>query len=690
MSSPKLNGSVKSSKNPLELRIGTRLKYTIGEDLKSTLLYGRTLSAIDALSRCGVVETGGIITLADIVSVLQLRPLSHKNNMSFKRLPMATPLSFSRSLRAPQSAQPLTRPRLFTQNSQLLLIFDTSLRPQLPFLCHATSIRLPPSVTRNHFQNQLFRLITTERKLYIKDVLWKAARYNFYGWTGILLLGIMAFGLQNEVRERRFPSPPEWTMGSRILYRNASSKQFPDLNGLTDWTSAGNWYCKLLNRLEDPLVDGRDLQPILKEEGDIYIAGLGRAGLDVSFKSEPWTRGYYACLIGAAKASENRDGWVSDTTRNIAFPPEVVIGPSNPRPKPVSYGTPSAPLQENCVPAFEPAETYYMKILTTQGFNTRQRLDAALAYADWLNFKGLASTAEEMYDWGLDIAMGALPVGTSNVVDIKSGVIDKRATHISSNVLLATTSLASHHARNNNLAAALPIYLSVLRARRQLSAPPSQNGAGSKSHEGLSSATILSALRSLIIAPPFPSAPPTGDEIPLRTPAAACEEAGVMAHIGEILFVSSSACLSTKDPSNADRESLVSSRSTSDQLKGHKLGLSWTRDAVDLAEATLTSASKDDEETREKCSECLAVGIDNWSTMVAKLLRDERQAGAGKRAGKQPKASSSWLWGSSASVEDGDRWEHESQVVDERLENVRKLLSRETDRKEAKGNSWFV
>ena len=606
--------------------------------------------------------------------------------MFFQRLPKATPPSFSHTLKAPRSAQRLARPRPFTQKSQLLLVSDISLRPQLPFLHPATGIGYPPSVPRSQFQNQLFRLITTERKLYIKDVLWKAARYNFYGWTSILLLGIMAFGLQTEARERRFPSPPDWTMGSRMLYRNARSMEYPDSNGLTDWTSAGNWYCKLLKRLEDPSVDGQDLQRSSKEEGDIYIAGLGRAGLDVSLKSEPWTRGYYACLIGAAKASENRDGWVSDTTRNIAFPAEVVIGPSNPRPKPVSYGTPSAPLEENCVPAFEPAETYYIKILTTQGFNTRQRLDAALAYADWLNFKGLSSTAEEMYDWGLDIAMGALPVGASNVIDIKSGVIHQKATHISSNVLLATTSLASHYARNNNLAAALPIYLSVLRARRQLPAPPSQNEAGSESHEGLSSATGLSVLRSLIVSPPYPPAPSTGDEIPLRTPAAVCEEAGVMAHIGEILFASSSAYQSTKDSSNANRESLVPSKSTADQLKSQKLGLSWTRDAVDLAEATLTSASKDDDQTREKCSECLAVGMHNWSTMVAKLLRDERQT----EAGKEPKASSSWLWGSSTSVEDEDRWERESQVVDERLANVRKLLSRETERKEGKGDFLFV
>lgn len=582
----------------------------------------------------------------------------------------------------------MARPRLFTQNSQLLLVSGVSQRPQLPFLHPATGSRYPPSANRNAFQNQLSRLITTERKLYFKDQLLKGAKYTVYSWAGLLLLSVMLFGIQNEVAERRFPSPPEWTMKSRIKHRIANGEQHPDPSGtgLTDWTTIGDSYRHLLKRLEDPSLDGRDLRPILQEEGDIYIAGLGRAGVDISSKSEPWRRGYYACLIGAAKASENRDGWVCDTTRNMAFPPEVVIGPSNPRPKPVPYGAASAPLEENCVPAFEPAETYYMKILTTHGFNTRQRLDAALAYADWLNFKGLSSTAEEMYDWGLDIAMGALPVGVNNVVDIKSGVIDQRAAYISSNVLLATTSLAFHHARNNNLAAALPIYLSLLRARRQLPALSSQAEAGSNLHEGSSFAQVFSFIRSMIVTPPYPPAPPTGDEIPLRTPAATCEEAGVMAHVGEILFASSSASSSAKASSTTLGGSLGSSTPAAAQLKSQDSGLSWTRDAVDLAEATLTSADKDDEETRDKCSECLAVGMENWSKMVSKLLKDERQA----KAENQPKVSSNWPWGTLAAVGDEGRWERESQVVHGRLENIRKLLGGEADRKESKGGYLFM
>ena len=597
------------------------------------------------------------------------------------RLHLSRLLSFSRPLRPPRSSKPLARSRLFTQNAQLLRISGVSPRPQLPFLHPATGNRYP-SVTRNQFQNQLYRLITTETKEYFRDQLSIGVRYSAYALAAWVLLGMMVFGFQSEVLERRFPSPPEWTMRSRFTYCNANSKAHPDPNGTTlaDWGTAGQRYLQVLKRLEDPSVDGQDLEPILKEEGDICVAGLGKAGLDVSHKSEPWRRGYYACLMGAAKASENRAGWVCDTTRRITFPPEVVIGPSNPRPKPVPYGAHPAPLEKNCVPASEPAETYYMKILTTQGFNSRQRLDAALAYADWLDFQGLSSTAEEVYDWGLDIAIGALPVGVNNVVDIKSGVIDQGATYITSNILLATTSLAFHHARNNNVAAALPIYLSVLRARRQLLVPPSEDEARSTPRETSTNLSVVSFLRSMLVVPPYPPAPSTGDEIPLRTPAAICEEAGVMALIGEIMFASSSASSSTTASSNTPRGSTISSPSA-DQLKGQRSGLGWTRDAVDLAEATINSAPKDDEDAREKCSECLTVGMNNWSTMVAELLKDEQQP----KAQKLPKANGSWLWSSSAAVEDERLWERESEVVGERLENVRRLLSREADLKASKG-----
>lgn len=511
-----------------------------------------------------------------------------------------------------------------------------------------------------------------------------------YGWGFLTLIGLMAFGAQSEFLERKFPSPPEWSMISRINFHTAKNQEYPDPNGsgLTDWASTGQAYGLLLERLEDPSKDGKDLRPILQDEGDIYVAGVGKAGVDISYKSEPWRRGYYECLMGCARAAENRDGWVRDTTRNIAFPPEVVIGPSNPRPKPVPFGAKSAPLEENCVPAFEPAETFYMRMLTTHGFSTRQRLDAALAYADWLDFKGLSSTAEDMYDWGLHIAMGALPEGVNNVVDIRTGVINSKATYITSNVLLATTSLAYHHARNNNLAAALPIFLSVLRARRQLPISTSPPESKPTTNSESASAASMSFMKSLLVTPPYPPPPPTGDEVSSRTPAALCEEAGVMSHIGEILFASSSASSATKSPSNPSVGAPIPSTGTADQLKNQQSGLSWTREAVDLAEETFISADARDEEAREKCSECLAVGMDNWLAMVSKLLNDERQAAAA--AGSARKPTGNWFWGNSDVAEEEGRWEREARVVDARLDSVRRLLSQEADRKEIQGGYFFM
>ena len=597
-----------------------------------------------------------------------------------------TPFSISTGKRLIYSSHN-SKFRLFTQKSHLLLVSDVKSRPNLPFLHHATGSRSIPGGPRTPLQHHLFRLITTERTLYIKDQIWKVAQYTVYGWIGVALLASMTFGFQSEVAERRFPSPPEWTFKTRTKYRGVRSGENPDPNGigLIAWSEVGQTYRQLIERLEDPNIDGQGLRPVLQEEGDIYVPGLGKAGLDISSKSEPWRRGYHACLMGAARAAENRDGWVRDTTRDVVFPPEVVIGPSNPRPKPVPYGAKPAPLEENCVPASEPVETFYMKILTTHGFTSRQRLDAALAYADWLDFKGLTSTKEDMYDWGLDIAIGSLPEGVNNVIDINTGVIDGKATYISSNVLLATTSLAVHHARNNNLSAALPIFLSALRARRQLPESQSISVVQPQSQNISTLSAVLSFLKSLLVTPSFPPAPPTGDELPARTQAAMCEEAAIMSHIGEILFASSPTISTVANASETPVQSSTSSTATSNQLKIQQSGLGWTREAVDLAESILVTAENDDLEARDKCSECLAVGMDNWSSMVAKMLRDERRAESAKE-----QKTGSWFWGSGHAVEGQARWEREAKLVDERMARVRRLLNKEADRKAGSGGYLFM
>ena len=583
-----------------------------------------------------------------------------------KPLPRIIKLLNTRKLR-----KPCLNPRPFTHNSHLLLVTPIKSRPHLPFL-HAGTRRRPTRYNYpNTFQSQIARLLTTERKQFIKDQIKLAGKYTVIGWTVFGLISVIIFGFQTEALDRRYPSPPEWTLKTKHINRCAKGVEEPnEQTGLVDWTRVGNLYLQMIERLEDPAVDGAGLQPILKEEGDIFMEGIGKAGYDVSAKSEEWRRGYYQCLMGIAKAAENREGWVKDMAQQTAFPPELVIGPSNPNPQPMPPEAPVAPLEENCELAFDPPATYYMKILTTQGFTSRQRLNAALAYADWLDFKGLSSTAEDMYDWGLDIAMGALPHGFNNVVDMKTGIIDSKAEYVSTNMLLATTALASHHARNKNLAAALPIFLSVLRARRRLPAAPLE--VAPQKPESSVWSEIAAFTMAVLSGPPYPPAPPTGDEIPTRTLAGVCEEAGIMFNIGEILFASS-----TSEPS---AKSSADAPVTSDKLKNQQSGLGWTRDAVDLAEVSLASAKKDDEDTRNKCTECLAIGIENWSTMIEEMLKFEKVA----KVSPKKQAWSSWFWGSGAAT-DEDRWEQESKLVDERVKSLRRLLLREEQRKQEKG-----
>lgn len=612
--------------------------------------------------------------------------------MFTQRLMLSRIISSSRPLRSPNPTKQTTGLRLFTQNSQLLIISRATLRPQLPFLHGPCSIRAPTSLARGQFQYQVSRLLTTERKLYIKDQLWKAAKYTVYGWTMVILLFISMWGLLQERLERHHQSPPMWNFWSQVIYRDAWSEEDIQRNGtgVVNWLLAGNGFRKLLSRLEDPSIDGFDLHPILEDEGDIYVPGVGKTGFDISSKPEPWRRGYHATIMGCARAAEHLEGWVRDTTRNMAFPPEVVIGPSNPRPKPVKVGTAAAPLEENCEPAFEKPETYYMKILTTRGFTTRQRLDAALACADYLDFKGLHSSAEEMYDWGLDIAMGALPTGVDGVADTKSGIINADASYISSNLLLATTSLAMHHARNNNLATALPVFLSVLRARRKLSSTPTPSLSKSEYPAWENDTSVLrnlvSSVASLLVSPAYPTPPPTGDEILVRTPVEMCEEAALMAYIGEIIFASASLGSAPNTVSGSSKRSLNFSSDNGNKSQNQQSGLSWTRDAVDLAEAILLSGARDDPDARTKCLECLEVGMGNWSKMVNKLLREERE----KESPTQQNSSSggNWFWGgSSITVEEGKdvKWQQEARLVEEKLKSVNRLLREEQRKKEAAG-----
>lgn len=539
----------------------------------------------------------------------------------------------------PRSVHRLKPRRPFTHNAQLLLISPTTQRPQLPFLHPSTGADLYPILAGLPFHRQLSQLLTPERKRYLKYSIKEGVRYGAYAWAFAILITITIQGINSERLERVYPTPPEWSLRSRHKYRAACGNENPDENpnGDVDYANQGARYRGLLARLENPKLDGADLRPVL-EDDRFYVKDVGRTVFDISAKSEAWREGYYGCMMGAGHAAERLDGWVNDTTRDIAFPAEVVIGPSNPRPKKIPAGTTvSAPREENCVPCFEDPGTYYLKILKTEKFTSRQRLQAALAYADWLGYKGLSSAAKHMYDYALQIAVRGLPPGARDVVDVRTGVIRDGAEQVSPNLLLVTTAIGRQQAKANNLSAALPIFLSVLRARRRLPPDPT---AHLQERSPPPPFSFTKTIRSFMTTPPYPPIASSGNEPQLRTPASICEEAGIMVHIGEIFFASSLSAATEAVSSNPPSSSSYLSRAASSFFSffssspsqpspitnPQKSGLRWTGDALDLAEKTLRSTPSTDDGARNKCAECLDAGMENWSKMVSRKLREAHTA----------------------------------------------------------------
>ncbi|KAH9827275.1 hypothetical protein Tdes44962_MAKER09763 [Teratosphaeria destructans] len=316
----------------------------------------------------------------------------------------------------------------------------------------------------------------------------------------------------------------------------------------------------------------------------------------MSGKSWAWRATYHEVLMLLARAAEHLDGMVLDTTRGIVFPRAVMIGPSNPDPRPVPAYMSAAPREENCVGAFDPPDLHYMHVITRGGFTTRQRLEAVAAYANWLEYKGRTERAEEVLTWGVDAAKMGLDrnVKAEEVMDDKTFVLKPEAVgSVTENLLTATTNLAIHRARNNDLASALPILLSVLRARRSAPVSPFPQPEPTES-----SPTPSSILAKIFQPSRFPPPPPSGD-LPLirSSEKPTCEESELMLYIGEILFATS--------PTASDA------------------GLNWTRQAVAIAEANLqdlkSKPSSFTPETAAKCTQCLHTGLENWETMLRQL-----------------------------------------------------------------------
>lgn len=489
-----------------------------------------------------------------------------------------------------------------------------------------------------------------------------SVRYSILIFLASSCVSIAGMGILSEQQERAFPSPHEWSLITRFRFRRGKWWQVPENNedeGFPNWARVYDELDHALGRLEDPDSDGAGLAE--QEEGGILVPGVGKAGYDITAKSEEWRQGYYETLIGMAAAAERLEGWVTDKWRRYVWAPEFVESKSNPRPKAVLPGMPEVPDENNRVAASDNPESFYLKIITTKGFTTHQRVTAALGYADWLSFKKLPDSAEEMYRWALDIAISGLPVpDVSAVIDRKTAVLSSTAPKelVTPNIVYAATNLATFLAAQGRVAASLPILVSLLRAR--LSADAAPLSPSNKAQDASLVGTILSLLKE----PDYPPVPQSGDEPLLRHEKDRCEEAALKNYIGEILFATASA------------------------PEQRQQGLSWVRDGVSTSKiAQSLDPISGNDELRKKCEKCEEVGLESWGKIMTYLAAEAR--------GKQETATSGGLtgliWkvrGTQKLVEDVENLEGEEEGVVMRLNKLRSRMLRdeyaELDRKYAR------
>ncbi|PSN69875.1 hypothetical protein BS50DRAFT_571203 [Corynespora cassiicola Philippines] len=576
-----------------------------------------------------------------------MRPSAH-------RIPLSR-----RALRAPNvRSLESPCPRQFSHRPPRLLLVShrSAPRPQLPFLY--------PS--GQYLSNgQIFRLfsISSNHKKFIKETARQTVKYTFLIWALTTCFTVASFGILSERQERAFPSPHEWSLITRFRFRRGRWWQVPENNeeeGFTNWARVYDELQHALTRLEDTSKDGAGLME--QEEGGIIVEGVGKAGFDITAKSEEWRQGYYEVLIGMARAAESLEGWVTTKSRKFIWAPEFIASPTNPRPKATLPDMPVPPEEQDQIPAADTPETFYLKIITSKGFTTYQRLSAALGYADWLAFKKLNDSAEEMYRWALDIAVSGLPTADpTSVIDRNTAILSAAAPQqaITPNLIYAATNLATFQAGTGNLSAALPTLVSLLRAR--LSAAPAPFSTPEQIHDS----SLLGTVFTLLKEPAYPPLPPTGDEPLLRREEDRCEEAALKNYIGEILFATAGA--------NEGQR---------------RQGLAWVRDGVSTAKiAQSLDGIRASDERRKKCEKCEEVGLEAWGKIMTFMAAEAREKSDRAHAG----GLSGLVWkvrGTKRLDEEAENMEDEEEGVVMRLNKLRGKMRRdeyeEMDRKYAR------
>ncbi|KAK1758723.1 hypothetical protein QBC47DRAFT_375572 [Echria macrotheca] len=524
--------------------------------------------------------------------------------------------------------------RTFAQSTAVR--YGARARPQLPFLSVPTSTRAAQRV----------RYLTTERKAQLKYEIKQGIKYTSYIWIVVACFAACSIAISQEMLERQYPSPHEWSYLTRMRFRGAHcERDQTDPARPTDWLAVMQWIQGAIERLENPKVDGKGLKDAPSDHPP--------RTKDLRDMPEAWRRGYFEAMMLYAKAAEHLDGWMLDRTRKMVFPADMVVGPSNPKPRPIPAGVQGAPKEEDCEVAYEPADDIYLRLLNTEGLTSRQQMDARLAFASWLEFKGITGPASIVYEEALELAISQRPDLSAEPVDRKTLTLNDAAGLPSANLLTALTAYSTFRARNGDLSSSLPIFVSLLKARRSLpnseftvyEPPPPPEDEPTAENITIQ---LGKKLLAKIMEPPYPPPPPDGSSPPFRDAKSICEEAALSLHIGEILYAS--------NPGSREE------------------GLGWTRDAVDVAEEQLhrLNLSATHKPARTTCRDCLATGLQNWSAMVARLAKEEA---ARKEA--QPKKQS-WfgigLWGHGKEEEDLTRWAAEERVIEERTKRSQGLL----------------
>lgn len=451
---------------------------------------------------------------------------------------------------------------------------------------------------------------------------------------------MLRFFYYEESHEREYPTPHEWQWAERKLLREA--QRFADPDKLVNWPNVYHYARNLSLGLEDLNRHGSDIPGLTEENPDDEFS-WEFIPHDTSGVSEEWRRAYFDTLMFTAKAAGHCDGHMNEKNpqgKKILWPPEYVIGPSNPRPMPIPPKCPPAPREEDCIVVIPPAERYYRKILASKGFNQRQRVQTYLEYANFVELKRQPEDAPALYSMALAVATEGMDQ-KKLPFNPKTLVLEDNAAPPSANILDAITALANNKARNGDAASALPIYISLLKARRALS-EKEPRAARPQPPEPKPKPSMYQRFVDLLGEPPYPPPPPDGTQPPWRSPAERCQEASLTLYIGEILYA----------------------------LNSHEDGIAWTREGVDISEEQLRAMThlknRDVQTPRSRCRECLHTGLDNWSLMATRLVAQERA-----KMDEKPGVLS--FWGGDKKQADG-RWEAENLVVLERMKRTQDLV----------------